>query len=442
MPFLRSTTHRASHGTVHCALLGALAAGALSLSAPLWETQAQQAPVVAGSTAFTTGSGPTCGSALSTAVGTAYAGASATLLPAPIMSIDRMLSAAPAAAVQWRSTNSSKWQATVEGAAGPSNTNCAHLSSVSRGYLQVARIFSRGGVALSIGAHSFSSLDPALDREGVTASMWRAIGDAIVQVDVRTHLTGLVSALEFTTSSSSSLDSLPSDSGWIEIPRTFTVVDTAVRESNRRALDLRTRLHWAYKRLSFDVVVGGTAGTGRKFYPASNDTLAAGNDSRNRAGSVMVRGWGRADVRLTATSFMDITAGLAALPEQPIVGAPARRVATVGVSLGALPRLRSARSPDAPAAAFIEVNRRDSSSVTIRVRIPDAKRVELSGEPTSWKPLVMRKTTGDWWEADLEVAPGSYRVNVRVDGRQWSAPPGTLPTRDEFGGEVGVIQIK
>jgi 1,4-alpha-glucan branching enzyme len=78
----------------------------------------------------------------------------------------------------------------------------------------------------------------------------------------------------------------------------------------------------------------------------------------------------------------------------------------------------------------------------IRLRIGKAKRVELSGEPTSWTPISMKRADDDWWEVTVNARPGSYRVNVRIDGREWIAPPGTVPSRDEFGGEAGVIQIR
>lgn len=90
----------------------------------------------------------------------------------------------------------------------------------------------------------------------------------------------------------------------------------------------------------------------------------------------------------------------------------------------------------------MELVRRDSMHVLVRLRIPRAQQVQLSGEPTAWTPVDMHRKAGDWWEAEVQARPGSYRMNVRVNGQQWSAPPGTIPTRDEFGGEVGVIQLK
>jgi hypothetical protein len=140
--------------------------------------------------------------------------------------------------------------------------------------------------------------------------------------------------------------------------------------------------------------------------------------------------------------MLDLTAGLAALPAQPYLGAPPRRVAMLGMVLNGMPRRNNSRGADSASDDVIESVRQDSTRVLVRLRIPHAKQVELSGEPTSWTPVTMRRVQGDWWEAHLNARPGSYRMNIRVDGRQWIAPPGTVTSRDEFGGEVGVIHIR
>ena len=46
------------------------------------------------------------------------------------------------------------------------------------------------------------------------------------------------------------------------------------------------------------------------------------------------------------------------------------------------------------------------------------------------------------WEAVLPIAPGTYRVSLRVDGSPWSAPPGLVAVTDEFNGEVGLVVIR
>jgi hypothetical protein len=42
----------------------------------------------------------------------------------------------------------------------------------------------------------------------------------------------------------------------------------------------------------------------------------------------------------------------------------------------------------------------------------------------------------------LRLAPGTYRINLRIDGGAWEELPGYPTARDEFGGVVGVIVVE
>jgi hypothetical protein len=79
--------------------------------------------------------------------------------------------------------------------------------------------------------------------------------------------------------------------------------------------------------------------------------------------------------------------------------------------------------------------------------------VELMADFTDWVPVPLvrlpRGTAGgrardaaDLWAAELVIAPGVHRVNVRVDGGPWRPPPGLSVVRDEFGGEVGLLVVR
>lgn len=72
---------------------------------------------------------------------------------------------------------------------------------------------------------------------------------------------------------------------------------------------------------------------------------------------------------------------------------------------------------------------------------PDARSVELSADFTGWKPIALARAAGGLWIADVHAAPGAYRVNVRVNGGEWAAPPGTVAVDDGFGGSAGVVVI-
>lgn len=78
----------------------------------------------------------------------------------------------------------------------------------------------------------------------------------------------------------------------------------------------------------------------------------------------------------------------------------------------------------------------------VRVRAPRALKVEISADFTDWTPVPMRRVKDGEWEAVLPIAPGTYRVSLRVDGSPWAAPPGLVPVMDEFNGEVGLVVIR
>jgi hypothetical protein len=192
--------------------------------------------------------------------------------------------------------------------------------------------------------------------------------------------------------------------------------------------------------------VGGSTGsvTGRDPSPRL-DSLTTATTRRNNSA---VRLWGRADARVAVNSFLEISGGLAALPSQPLVQEPPRRVAVLGFGITSMPRLSrpaakngAARDAGNRTRAPFETVRVDSSTVRVRVRIANASRVELSSELTGWKPVPMQRVGDGWWEVPMITRPGVYRVNLRVDGGAWTAPPGVPTVHDEFGGQVGLVPI-
>ena len=72
----------------------------------------------------------------------------------------------------------------------------------------------------------------------------------------------------------------------------------------------------------------------------------------------------------------------------------------------------------------------------------NALRVELSGDFTAWRPVQLRGEDGGWWSVSLPIAPGTYQMNVRVDGGGWIVPPGLTAIADEFGATVGILTIE
>jgi len=77
----------------------------------------------------------------------------------------------------------------------------------------------------------------------------------------------------------------------------------------------------------------------------------------------------------------------------------------------------------------------------VRIVAPHARAVELMGDFTEWRAVSLSADGDGAWEIALPIAPGIHRVNVRVDGGVWSAPPGLTTIADDFGGVVGLLPI-
>lgn len=79
----------------------------------------------------------------------------------------------------------------------------------------------------------------------------------------------------------------------------------------------------------------------------------------------------------------------------------------------------------------------------LRLHVPGARRVELQGDVTDWSIVAMRRSAAGigLWETVLHKPAGVYHVNIRVDGGDWTAPPGLVAVPDRFGGTVGVLNL-
>jgi len=78
----------------------------------------------------------------------------------------------------------------------------------------------------------------------------------------------------------------------------------------------------------------------------------------------------------------------------------------------------------------------------LRIRILDVSRVELAADFTDWEPVDLVQTRPGVWELAASLAPGVYRLNLRIDAGDWIVPEGTRQERDDFGGYVGVLVIR
>jgi hypothetical protein len=212
-------------------------------------------------------------------------------------------------------------------------------------------------------------------------------------------------------------------------------------DSDVSSQQFETRIQRVHSDPMLTVGAGATMALGR----AELTGEIGGRQGSYAIGFTEVRNWSEmwysavASYRVTPGTLLRVAAG--GYPTDYIRQLPSGSYASLGVRLERGKRQQADwyQPPDIPA---FRVDTIAGGARVIRLRAPRALKVELSGDFTDWTPLPMRALSGGAWELVLPIAPGTYRVSVRVDGGPWSAPPGLVPVADEFNGEVGVVVIR
>jgi hypothetical protein len=165
--------------------------------------------------------------------------------------------------------------------------------------------------------------------------------------------------------------------------------------------------------------------------------------------------FGEVFARLALTRVIAAQVSAGEFPADPLRGAVAGRYLSAGLRLTFLDASASLRAaderlrseirlpvplpPDAPELVL----REGAFGVrTLIIRGVRAERVELAGDFTDWQPVTLERTRGLDWELPVQLAPGVYRLNVRIDGGTWQVPRGATPQQDEFGGLVGLVVVR
>jgi hypothetical protein len=188
-------------------------------------------------------------------------------------------------------------------------------------------------------------------------------------------------------------------------------------------------------------------------WEAGRVELAAGMGVRS--GDAIVREsstmWGSASATFWVARHVGLVAAGGTYPVDFTQGYPGGRYFSVALRFGTRPTTAVLRSPGeaAPSALpsgaagpRLEVASLPNGRRTIRVHAPAARGVEVMGDFTAWQPLALTRVQGGWWTATLVIAPGTYQLNVRVDGGTWDVPTGALEKVDEFGARVGIVTLR
>jgi hypothetical protein len=211
-----------------------------------------------------------------------------------------------------------------------------------------------------------------------------------------------------------------------------TVTPVVVQDTIRYA-DIQAAVRYPRGRVELGLTGGLRAGA---------SSPAIGGSSR-AWGSVSVVGW--------LSRQLAVVGSAGSYPVDLTQGFPGGRFASIALRLASRNTREAERETDVagadanakPAVAFDVRSSGDANNDrTLRVFAPAAKSVEITGDFTQWQPLRLARGPDGWWTVARVLAPGTYQMNMRIDGGPWIAPPGLLASRDEFGATTGILTVE
>ena len=212
-------------------------------------------------------------------------------------------------------------------------------------------------------------------------------------------------------------DSLFTDTGLVFVQRQRTTGDSGSPARAAHWSDIEGRAAWHISSVAMEATVG----------------------ARPRVESFSPAVWGRIGATYPVTSRFSLAGAVGIEPARFALGIPTSTF--LSVALRVRPWRSTSASDAALQTAFV-VQRASDSTHRVVMTMPSASSVELSGDFDGWRPTSLVETRTGVWETTLALKPGTYHVNVRVNGGRWLPPPGLPQAEDDFNGAVGVLVVR
>ena len=262
-----------------------------------------------------------------------------------------------------------------------------------------------------------------IERPRVQSGGWRRFGDVTVGISGSRRSASFSGMTHFARSITTFEPRLDSLTGrWDSVQTTRSVGDSAHIAATRRWQETEATVAWERDRLAAELAVGG------RF--ASRDVPSGA--------------WTAASIVVRLASPLSIVAGAGTGAGGRFVLDREHRYVTLGLRVAG--RMASApvapRRPAPDGIRSFDVDDLGGGRYRLSLAAPTARRVEISGDFTSWKPVPLSRDDDGRWCLTVSLTSGTHRMNARVDGAGWIVPPGLTTMSDDFAGEVGVLVIE
>lgn len=276
-----------------------------------------------------------------------------------------------------------------------------------------------GGAWVGGGAEQGREVDEGKVKPLLLFGLWRSFGRALVSVTSSSRRAPLALATTRSVYATETVwDTVKAKLDTISSgPRFVTDSSTGVRNWT----EIEGRFGWASSRVAIDARLG----------------------MRPRFAGVTAGTWGRVTTTVAVAPRLALIAS--AGNETALASSATTRSPFVSLGLRVAPAALSRPRPSAhvrPSASAFRMEPADSGRYRVTIHATSARTVELSGDFGGWRPVALEQVSPDVWEATLPLAPGTYHVNMRVNGDRWVAPPGLPVAEDEFNGTVGLLIVR
>jgi hypothetical protein len=156
------------------------------------------------------------------------------------------------------------------------------------------------------------------------------------------------------------------------------------------------------------------------------------------------RHWASASATIWLNDRVALIGGGGRQPALPLRGLPARRFGMAGLEVAYTPVSRGGIPVALPHTVLVkkfEWHPATGGMQKFIIHVGGVETVDVMGDFSDWAPLTLVRRGRDLWELNVPIEPGMHRINVRVDGGQWMAPPGLPTMHDAFSGDVGLFVV-